>query len=505
VSAEAPPRRGLRIPPALVQTSRRSARKWLLLLPFGALLWVAGRAVGLGGVQQLVAVGVATAILVTVFGGVILWRQVGWGALALEVPVLLLLLSTLVFRQRTATDLAGDPLDVAAQFRVAEVAIAGILGFFALLWGQMAGGRVTTLPFRLYCLYALVVFAGALGSVDPPLTAYRGLELTVGLVVLAGARRSLGEQAGPRIEATIYWFCVLLLAVVWVNVFLFPGEALIELQTTVPINKQIQGVYPSLAANSVGMFGVLVAAWSLGRIRSDATQPGLRRSVAYILTAFGTLTLLAAQYRTGYIAVAAVLAVYVLAGGRKLLATLLVGAAITIAVWAPHATKGAQPFLLRGQSPEQLGDLSGRLVFWRRALPVWEQSRLIGRGLLTASRFEVLAPLGLAYTAGIHGTWPEALVGTGVIGLALLASAFFITVVRSARHARRGGSVAPLLLLTALAVRSVTGPTFESFSVLALVFLWLTLFCESRQSSSEAAPPDFSQRDQYGRARAVRA
>jgi O-antigen ligase len=465
------------------------------LLPLGLLLWLMGRAVGLGGTQQVIALAVAAGALVTVLGGVFLARRVGWGALALEVPVLLLLLSTLVFRQRSATDLAGEPLDTAAQFRVAAVAVAGILGLFALLWGQVAGAgtRVTTLPFRLYAVYVLVVFLGALGSVDPALTAYRGVELAIGLLVLAGARRSLGEQAGPRIEATLYWFCIALLASVWVGVFLFPDEAIIHLENpTVPIRLQLQGVYPSIAANGVGLLGVIVAAWSPTRIRQGAGRNGLRRPVAYLLAGFGTFTLLAAQYRTGYVAFAAVVAVYVLVRGRKVLATLLVGAAISIAIWAPYATRQAEPFLLRGQSVEQAGELSSRTLYWSRAIPVWQKSPLIGRGLLTASRFEVLAPLGLQFTAGIHGTWPEALVGTGIIGTGLLALVFLLTIGRAVRHARGGGRVAPLLLLTLLAVRSVTGPTFESFSYTALIFLWLALTLEDRPRRpvhTVAAPP----------------
>jgi O-antigen ligase len=212
----------------------------------------------------------------------------------------------------------------------------------------------------------------------------------------------------------------------------------------------------------------------------------------------GTFTLLAAQYRTGYVAFAAVLAVYVLVRGRKVLATLLVAGAVAMALWAPTAPLEAEPYLLRGQTVEQAGLLSGRTEFWRRAVPVWETSPFIGRGLLTASRFEVLAPLGLQFTAGIHGTWPEALVGTGIIGTALLALIFLITVGRAIRHARGGGRVAPLLLLTVLAVRSVTGPTFESFGYTALLFLWLALHLEDRRSvhgeQTGAVPPEARRR-----------
>jgi O-antigen ligase len=494
VRTATPPRATSRRPLIAVDSPYRRWFKWLLLLPLGLLVWWIGRAVGLGGTQQAIALVVAGVVLVIVVGGVLIARRVGHGALALELPVVLLLLSTLVFRQRSAVDLAGDPLDAAAQFRVAAVGLAALLGIFALVWGQGAGlKRVTTLPFRLYALYVLVVFAGAPGSVDPPLTAYRGAELVAGLIVLAGARRKLGEQAVPRIEATLYWFCVVMLVAAWANVVLYPDDAIIRLANpAIPIEWQIQSVYPSIAPNGVGLLGVIVAAWSPARIRQGVGQAGLRWPVAYLLAGVGTFTLIAAQYRTGYVALPAALAIYVLVRGKKVLATILVGTAVSVAIWAPTATKEAQPYLLRGQDVEQIGDLSRRTEYWRHALPIWEQSPLIGRGLLTASRFEVLAPLGLQYTAGIHGTWPEALVGTGVIGTALLALVFLITVGRAIREARGAGRVAPLLLLTVLAVRSVTGPTFESFHYTALIFLWLTLSMEDirgrRPADEEPAP-----------------
>jgi hypothetical protein len=461
-----------------------------------------GSAVGSGGIPQVIALSVAGAALVTILGGVLLARRVGWGALALEVPVVLLLLSTLVFRQRSATQLAGDPLDPAAQFRVVAVGLAGVLGFFALLWGQVRGERATTLPFRLYAVYVLVVFAGAPGSVDPPLTAYRGVELAVALIVLAGARRSLGEKAGPRLEATLYWFCIALLAAVWANVLLVPDEAVIRLANpAVPLQVQIQGVYPSIAANGVGLLGVVAAVWSPARIRRDADQLGLGRPLAYLMAGLGTMTLFAAQYRTGYVALAAVVAVYVMATGRKLVATLLMGLVIGVAIWAPYATREAEPLLLRGQTVEQAGELSSRVVYWRHAIPVWEKSPLIGRGLLTASRFEVLAPLGLPYVAGLHGTWPEALLGTGIIGTAFLALAFLITVQRAIIYVRRRRWATPLVLLTLLAVRSITGPTFESFSYTAMVFLWLALSLEQvrRRPAITDEPPVSALREEGGR------
>jgi len=458
----------------------RPSFRWLLLPPLGLLLWWMGRAVALGGPQQVTALGVGGLALTVSVGGAFLARRAGRGILALEVPLLLLLFSTLVLRQRGAVDLAVDPLDPAAQFRVAAVGVAGLLGFFALLRGRAPERtRLTTLPFRLYVLYAVVVLAGAALSFSPILTAYRGVELAAGLLVLAGARQTLGEQAVPRIEAVLYWFSVALLVAVWLGVFLFPDEAVEQIQNPrVPIKEQIQGVYPAVASNMVGTLGIIVTTWSLGRVRRRIGQPGLRPAVAYLLACIGIFSLLAAQYRTGYVMAAAVLVVFVLMRGRKLIAAVLALAAVSIVFWGSSISTEAEPYVLRGQTPEQARELSGRMDFWRHAIPVWEKSPLIGRGLLTGTRFEVLAPLGLDYTSGIHSTWVEALVGTGLIGTALLALAFLISTRRALRQARVDSLATPILLLVAFAVRSLTGSTFEIFGYPALVFLWLTLSME---------------------------
>jgi O-antigen ligase len=134
-----------------------------------------------------------------------------------------------------------------------------------------------------------------------------------------------------------------------------------------------------------------------------------------------------------------------------------------------------EPYALRGQTTEQASELSSRVDYWSASIPVWEESPLVGKGLLTATRFEVLAPLGDDYTSGIHSTWVEALVGTGVIGLALLILSFLVTCRRAIVEAARSGDLVPVLLLTVLGVRSVTGSTFEILSYQAIIYLWLAI------------------------------
>jgi hypothetical protein len=424
----------------------------------------------------------------------ILGRHVRPGFIAVEAPVLLLLLSTLVFRGRSADELAYNPLDAAAQFRVLCVALALMLGALALISRPHAApssGRPTSLPIRLYFLYVVVVFLGAPLSLSLALTGYRGVELLTGLIVMVGARRSVGDEAADRIGTILYWFTVGLLLSVWIGYVVAPDLAVGYLTNKeVPIDWQLSGVVPSISANGVGTLGVLVTFWSLARLRTLPSLSTVQRRLAYAVAGLGVSSLLFAQYRTGYVAFVIGLLVYLLFGRKWVLATLVVMVVLGAIVMGPSSlVKDAEPFALRGQTTEQASELSSRVEFWTAAIPVWQKSPLIGRGLLTATRFEVLAPLGFTDVSAIHSTWVEALVGTGVIGLALLGLSFLVTFRRAFVRALRSGDLLPVLLLTVTAVRSITGNTFETFGHQALIFLWLALAMpDEEQQGYEVVP-----------------
>jgi O-antigen ligase len=304
------------------------------------------------------------------------------------------------------------------------------------------------------------------------------VELATGVLVLLAARQRVGLEAIPRIGAVLYWFMVALVVTVGVEVILFPDLAIQPLlNNAAPVPWNIQGVYPSIAPNGVGTLGVTLIIWSLVRARAQ-TGESLRPLVAYPLAALGLVTLLASQYRTGYGALVVGLAVLLALRNRRLLVlAVLLGAAGWLAFLGPSVIKEATPFLLRGQTTEEARGLTSRVQWWEASIPVWQKSPVVGRGLLTGTRFEVLARLGLRDTGGIHSTWVEVLVGTGLLGLALLAAALAISLHRAITLALdHRGSILPLLLIVVMLVRSFTGNTFESFQGLETVtFMWLAL------------------------------
>jgi O-antigen ligase len=152
-----------------------------------------------------------------------------------------------------------------------------------------------------------------------------------------------------------------------------------------------------------------------------------------------------------------------------------VAAGIAVVALGP-SVGDAQPFLLRGDTPQEAEQLNSRLEWWTLAIPVWRRSPVIGGGLLTATRVDILDPLGRGDTSTIHSTWVEGLVGTGLVGLAFLGSAFLVLMWRTLREALSpGGRVVPLVVMTVIAVRSFTGTTFEASGrslVLVLAFAY---------------------------------
>jgi hypothetical protein len=459
-----------------IAAQRRTRSRNTAAAVVGGLVVIAGVAIGAGG--KLLLVGIAVALLpftLLLIDNAVSGVRGRVGILTVEVPLILLLISDMTFRVRTTEQLSNNPFDTAGIIRAVAQAAALFLALAALMspGEREAGARLTTRPFRLYCVYVVVAAAGIAMSAAPILTAYRVFEVVAAIAVIGAALRSFGSAALPRVERTLYWWLALTVIDCWVNAVIAPHSAIIHARNS-PIPWQLQPVYPVIAANSVGFLGVCLAFWSGARLlaprRSDFPRPGVLKA----FTALGVITLVAAQYRTGYVALAVGVVVALALRGRKILLTAAVIVGIVLTMWGPTATTTVESIVLRGAKTNQLGQLNGRVNWWSLALPLWHTSPVIGRGVLTATRF-ALASGGFGDTNTIHSTWVETVVGTGVAGTAMLALALLVAMRRGLRLARRGDLV-PLLLLIAIAVRSITGNTIESYRITTLFFVWAILY-----------------------------
>jgi O-antigen ligase len=429
-----------------------------------------------GGASRTIALTVSAILLLTPVVLAVARSHVRPGFIAIEAPMLLLLGGQLVLRIRAAEDLASDPLDPAGAYRVICVGLALILAALALTDPSAAAvpRRITTRPFRLYALYVFVVFLGAPLSINPLLTAYRGVELVAGLLIVAGAYRVAGDHGLRRLQAVLYWWIVVLIASAWVGLVIFGGEGLSRLDS--PFPWQLHGVFPAISSNGLGVLGAILGFWSICRLISRHEDLPARPVITSALAGVGFVTLLFAQYRTGYVAVA--IAVFgLLALRSKVTFAWAVGAAVVVMfIWGNLLIDSFEPTVLRGQSRDRAFELSGRLFFWEEAIAVWEESPMLGRGLLTGTRFEVLAPIGRSETSTIHGTWVEVLVGTGIIGTAVLAAFTLMLLARAIREAvRPDGRLAPAVIVILILVRSVTGSSVEVFGLFAMLAIVLSM------------------------------
>jgi O-antigen ligase len=415
-----------------------------------------------------------------------------FGYVAIELPAIFILIASLGLRARTADDLAANPLDFVGVLRLGATGLACLFGAIALISaGRPTDEKVTNRPLRVYMIYAAIACTGVLASVSPPLTAYRAFEVVAAIFVIAGAYRTAGKEALLRLEALLYWWVVALIASVWVGVAMFPALTIQRINSPIPY--QIQGVYPGVTSNTLGELAVLLIFWSAGRLLLPALERGPRGSVALGMMCFGFVTLVAAQYRTGYAALMLGVAVVLFIRGRKALAGVGVIAVIVGTVVGSRIATAAAPILLRGANEQRATQLNGRLNWWKLALPIWHQSPIIGGGLRTASRFLVLGAAGFGQVSTVHSTWVEALVGTGVLGVAALAVFLLMSLRRAFLLAWwPHGRIVPMLTLLALAVRGLTGDTFESGGLYCLITLVYVMGLRDK-SFVRKRPPDLSE------------
>jgi O-antigen ligase len=373
---------------------------------------------------------------------------------------LLLFLSDCAFRQRTNVDIRASLIDAAALYRVALVGITGAVLAVRLAvnrppWlGSLFRGLVGALTG--YCAISVI---STLWSVFPAWTLYKSLEYLVDVALLAAV---LATVCSAREYANLFNFTWalygLLLVSVWLGALVWPQQAL---QADVGLlGVQLYGVLPAVDANSVGEYGAILALVSLSRLFLPSHGKSDRLWYGLICT-FGLTALVLSQTRSaiGGFVVGAIL-VLLFSRGKGLTMLALSGAAGLISIGGVGSL--LWKFLLRGQSLELFGSLSGRLKWWEFG---WEQilkSPWLGFGAYTG-RFAVLAKLGELEGSSVHNTFLEVVVGVGIVGLIPVLVALLGTwwsLIRSLRNRSLGSlekavAVEALGVLAAISVRSL--------------------------------------------------
>ena len=267
----------------------------------------------------------------------------------------------------------------------------------------------------------------------------------------------------------MYGFFVLLIASVWIGVLLFPGEAVFRDVSPVPF--QVQGLYPAVSSNGVGEIGAVLLLWST---RLADQWPGAAVAGTRLSIALGAMTLIASQYRTGYLGRAVALTLLLVVRGRRVLALLAAVGVVAAAIWSgPALTKAVEPYVLRGHGP-RTGD--GAL---RTHRPLEEVAACLARVTAPRQRPSTETPLRYWLHWVLRRRRPSTALGSRLSSEQELSASPCSPSFSRSSGARRSpissrATVAyPSLIVTFVAVRSITGPTFEVFGVTMLLLLLL--------------------------------
>lgn len=336
-----------------------------------------------------------------------------------------LFVSGLVFRVRGANAAYQAPVDAAAGVRIGlETAAA----FCLALCCALRRPNIISYFFRglpgCMVIYGLVCLTSTAWSVYPAWTLFRSLEFLFDLLVVA-ATLSLASSARAY-SALLNWtwgLHGLLLAWIWLGVLIWPTKALEHGVGLLGV--QLNGVFPLVAANSVGEFGAIIAVVAFVRLLV-APRPESGKCFNILLLTLGLASLIFSQTRSALAGFALAAVLVVMLSERRILAL-----PMALATAFPVILSGVRSFLWeflsRGESEQSLRSITGRLDWWTAAWAKFLARPLTGYGAYAGGWFVVMPQLGFSETGGIHSEYVESLVGTGFWGLVPLVAALLWT------------------------------------------------------------------------------
>src|SRR5437660_7941593 len=335
---------------------------------------------------------------------------------------MIIFVSGLVFRKRTAAEGMEAPVDTAAAFRIITV---GFVGSVLLVKLFMRRVEWLSSTFRgiigLLIWFDLMALFSTIWSVYAAWTFYKAVEYGVDVCLLAAvlvmATRS--EEWKKFTDWTWILFGIMLVNV-WVGCIWDPLDALakggIYGQAGIgELGVWLQGVFPDVSSNQIGEYAACLTALALCRLLPMNRK---RENMAWYMFVFlfGFVTVIFAQTRSalGGFCIAVFL-IYLLSSRVGQGATIVISSAMLIIVSGFWET--LYLYVQRGQGANAFDSLSGRIEWWEVALEKFSNYPFTGLGMWAAARFGVLAKIGYTSTATIHSDWVEITVGMGAWGL----------------------------------------------------------------------------------------
>jgi len=339
-----------------------------------------------------------------------------------HLPWALLLVGSLVFRIRSASEIISDPVDAWAGFRIGMDTLVAfiLLGRLAVRrtnWvGSMLRGVVGAIT-----VFGLVCLASTFWSVFPAWTLYKSGEYLIDVALLAAIVETVESVEEYRRFFNWTWalYGVLLLSV-WKDVLLWPKEALYGeiIAKGAAMSMRLDGVLPAVSANDIGAFSAVLGLLSLARL-FPASDEKFNKSWYSVVLLGSLVTMVFAQTRSAFAAFVLGGIVILLFSKRSKLMTALAFVGVPIAA---IGTMGGLiwSFMERGQSGSQLETMSSRSKWWGFAWETYLEKPFTGMGAYAGGRFAVMQQLGSGTTSTMHSDYLETIVGTGVWGMIAL-------------------------------------------------------------------------------------
>jgi O-antigen ligase len=347
------------------------------------------------------------------------WSFTWW-----EVAWLVVLLSGLSFRARTAAEISDSPVDAWALYRITCVGIVAVI-----LFVRLTLRRTNWLPFLFsgvvgtFALYPLLSLVSTVWSVNPPWTIYKSLEFLIDLSMVAATVATFQSVVEYRKLVNWTWTLLGLLVVsAWVGVIIDPSDALFPDPSirfaALPI--RLLGLVPVVSSNDLSEIAAILGLVALCRIFAD--EASQQRTTRYwCLFGAASVTLVVTQTRGSFLAFLVGVVLLLILTRRYILLTL--GGVTSFIALIPlllftKLGSGTQDFLLRGEKVEVASGMSGRLETWQQALEKIAQHPWIGYGGFAGAKFVILSKS--SWASDTLSSYFDSLLNIGVFGLAIL-------------------------------------------------------------------------------------
>ena len=306
-------------------------------------------------------------------------------------------------------------------YQLGWMLFAGVLlSSLLLTTGFSAGAR--RLPIIMLLIYAVIGIATSGYSPAIMFSIYKSSQVFLDFILIVVAVYLLVKHERPELvfNLTIFLLSLVILSAALGGV-LIPELAYRELYGVGAFGHTLNGVYPQVHSNELGLLSAALVVVSLRR--SAEKELGKTRRFYWLsLCLLSLVVLIGAQARTSIFSLTLSLLVmtYLLPKLRWVSVALVLG---VVCIGFYYVISGSQlgvegdvtNYLRRGSSDEQLQTISGRTELWKVGWKMLEASPLFGHGFQAGVRMSG-GEFGLPSGTNMHNGHMQVLVDSGLVG-----------------------------------------------------------------------------------------